>query len=286
MNDHIIFELSKRYPQLLLPLSRDTKDSEEYKAAVMRGEPLHRAPDFSFSPDDYLQVISTPAGDAEVLFLSNRSDYVHCVQALAYRCEPRDVPASIGANTVSGLINWEKIRKHRSAYLLSGGSDWPTEFRRFTQTKENYRDSLIILSSGEYSFVPAELTDFLPGQWKEISITIRKYHELTHFVCRKLFPDRIDAVKDEVIADLIGLIAATGEYDTRLARLFLGIEGDSYRWGSRLENYTSAEKLPTEVLRANQLINEMAPKVTHIKSDDIFKVLLLLMSQGGGRDER
>lgn len=48
--------------------------------------------------------------------------------------------------------------------------------------------------------------------WIRASDDIRKYHELTHFVCRRLYPDLIDKVRDELIADAVGICAAFGEY--------------------------------------------------------------------------
>ncbi len=74
-------------------------------------------------------------------------------------------------------------------------------------------------------------------EWIEKSITIRKFHELRHFEDRKLRPDDIDVLRDEILADRDGLISAFGNYDKNLAKLFLGIEGEEYREGGRLANY-------------------------------------------------
>ncbi len=84
----------------------------------------------------------------------------------------------------------EKISRRKTEYLLSGGEDWPAEFRRFTADKSNYFDTLILLSGGEHSAVPAGEPGLSEAERRGLSLTIRKYHELTHFICRGLRPGR------------------------------------------------------------------------------------------------
>ena len=91
-----------------------------------------------------------------------------------------------------------------------------------------------MLSTGPYSAVQVSDPD-----WLQKSQVIRKYHECTHFICRNLYPEKTDAVRDELIADAIGIYAAYGRYDANLARLFLGIKDGKYT-GGRLENYVSS----------------------------------------------
>lgn len=255
MMEHILVRLAKRYPQLLLPLSSETKNSFLYKRAVLRGIPVKGKLDFSFSPEDRLVVFNTPAGRVEVLYLSVREDFEHCIQALAYRCDPRPVPKSMGASTVYGLINWEKIHRHREVYEAAGGNDWNQEFKEFTAEKSNYLDTLIISSKGFYSAVDASAVGCSPESWMDLSRIIRTYHELTHFVCRSIYPNNIDAIRDEVVADMMGIIAAMGIYDVQLASLFLGIEKEEYRFGGRLENYIQEDdSLNHAILRAKHFI--------------------------------
>ena len=274
-----ISRLAKKYPQLLLPIRAGEKETEEYRAAVLSGAPLSAEPDFIGSPGDSLSVAETPAGKAEILYLENREDFEHAFRALAHRCEPVEIPASVGATTIRGLINWEKIHNHEKEYLQSGENDWNLEFRRFTAEKANYLDSLILLSSGDYSNVSAETADLPAEEWKEKSVTIRKYHELTHFICRALYPDDVDAVRDEVIADLIGLVAAFGDYDVHLAETFLGIEGERFREGGRLSYYTDAEHLNETVSRASGLIRTYEEKVSKETNKEVYHLITLLMEK-------
>lgn len=241
--------LIKRYPQIGLKIQRGMKGTEEYKNSVLRGIPLKSVSnDFSDEAADYIESVSTPVGVAEILFLKRRTDFETAIQKLAYKCEPTPIPESMGASVISGLINWEKINQHKKDYMDQGGEDWTEEFSRFTEDKKNYRDSIIILSSGAYSAVYVDqVNDYLKenGQneilteeeWIEKSITIRKYHELTHFISQRMFPEYKEAIQDEILADAIGLIAAFGRYPVELAKLFLGLEGKEYREGGRLQNY-------------------------------------------------
>lgn len=257
MSEHAVTLLSRRYPQLLLPISDETRHSDLYRSAVLRGEDISGAPDFSFSPLDSLETAETPAGSVDIVTFHNRYDFEHCVRALAYRCEMRPIPPSMGASTVSGLINWEKIRAHKRGYTASGGSDWDSEFAAFTADSRNFRDAVIILSHGYYSALSPESACFGAEQWLSLSHEIRKYHELAHFVSRRLFPDNRDAVRDEVLADMNGIIAALGRYDAALAAKLLGVQGDRYVPGGRLENYVPAQELDGAVKRVSAMLDTL-----------------------------
>ena len=241
-------KLSHWYPQLLLPIAPETKDSSLYRNAVTRGMEIAAEP-FG-SGEDTLTVEETPAGPVEVWYLHNRADFVRAVQALAYKCQPVPLPETVGAQYLGGLPNWEKIRAHRAAYLTSGGTDWSQEFRRFTADKANYTDSLILLSRGFYSGVSAKAVGLPEERWLEASLTIRRHHELTHFVYRKTFPGDIDVVRDEVLADCMGLLAAFRSYNPALARLLLGIGKDGVLPGGRITHYVNAQQIPGAVRKA------------------------------------
>lgn len=238
---HPIIRLSEMYPQILFPIESGMYNTDEYKNVCLRGFKCDRKPDFIFSNQDTLEIIDTEAGPATILTLRCREDFVHMIQCLSYKCEPTEIPDSMGASTIIGLNNWDKVR---------AGED-------------NYKDMIIVLSSGNYSNVSAtdvsRATDgklkLSDDEWIEKSIIIRKYHELRHFVDRRLRPDDIDVLRDEINADRDGLIAAFGYYDTDLARLFLGIEGTEYRQGGRLENY-----LPDGITMAD-FINQARTKI-------------------------
>lgn len=275
MNDHVIVSLAGRYPQLLLPIREGIKDTREYKDAVLRGIPVCNSPDFTMAQGDILTEEVTPAGTAEVLYLENRTDFEHALCALAYKCEPKEILPSVGASTIRGLINWEKIHRHKEEFLRDGGEEWNAEFKKFTAQKDNYLDTLILLSSGEYSAIPAERTGLSPKEWKEKSVTIRKYHELTHFVCRKMYPDDIESIRDEVVADMIGLLAAFGEYDTLLAKEFLGIKDGKCKENGRLLHYVEKEKISDAIITAETQISHFAELIQIAEWKSVFDIIPL-----------
>ena len=269
---HPITVLAGRYPQLCLPIVQNARQTPAYRDSVLCGEPVNKKPAFHFSEEDRLSCEQTPVGEVEVLYLALREDFIHAYRALACRCEPAEIPDSVGAVTVSGLINWEKIHRHEAEYLAAGGKDWSTEFQDFTSVKSNYLDTIILLSSGNYSDVPAAKVGLSEQDWKEKSYIIRKFHELTHFVCRRQYPGDLDAIRDEVVADMIGLIKAFGEYDTGLAAAFLGIEGESYRKGGRLEYYAGND-LDGAIRQARREIDKYAALVRGQDTEDVFSLL-------------
>ena len=242
---HPIIRLSKMYPQILFPIESGIHNTEEYRNVCLRGFKCDRKPDFTFSDKDVLEIIETEAGPATVLTLYSREDFVRMTQCLYYKCEPVAIPDSIGANTIIGLNNWDKVRAG----------------------EKNYKDMIVVLSSGIYSNVSAadvykatsEKIKLSDEEWIKKSITIRKFHELRHFVDRKLRPDDVDALRDEINADRDGLNAAFGYYDKNLAKLFLGIEGEEYRESGRLANYLpEGISLSDFVRRAKTMIDSIS----------------------------
>ena len=267
--------LAGRFPQLALPVADGESKTEEYRAAVLRGEPALRRPEFRDPDGMELESARTPAGSVEILYLPDRQDFEHAYRALAYRCENAQIPPAVGACIVDGLADWGRIRARQREYEATGGSDWSAEFKRFTAVKENYRTAFIVLSGGAYSAVSADAAGTDPNTWLQKSVAIRKYHELCHFVCRKLWPDKKEALRDEVYADFAGITAAFGAYDPRLARAFLGVEGETFREGGRLLSYAGGD-IEAAAAKARELIGELEEKLSSVGNGpggDIWETL-------------
>jgi hypothetical protein len=227
-----------RYPQLGLPVRAGESQSEEYRNIVQYGIlPDGPVCPFPGSNADRLVVIDTPAGCIEVLYLEKRADYIRFIQTFSGKCEPIAVPASNGAMTYFNLSNWRKINQHKAEYLAAGGDDWTAEFKRFTAVPENFKDLVVVVSQGYYSALESGAAGYEPNEWRERSLSLRIYHECAHIVSRKLWPENKEAIRDEIVADSVGIIAALGVYDDTLALAVLGIEKDTYREGGRLQNY-------------------------------------------------
>lgn len=266
--NRVIEEMAKVYPQLYL-VPGEEGAQEAYARIVRRGEdaPNHATGHFRGSSQDRLDVEKTPAGEVQAVTLGDRHDFELFLQIMANRCAAVEIPATQGASILDGVINWPKIRAHKAAFLANGGMPfaWNEEFKRFTSEPANYKDALIVLSTGPYSAVQAEETGLSEQTWLKASYQIRKAHECTHFICRRLFPDKINAIWDELVADAVGLYSAFGSYHLRLAERFLGITPEGRYTGGRLENYAGhenldslAEKVHQTLLHLDKVIQEEA----------------------------
>ena len=233
----ILEKLAAEYPQLYM--NPDTDTQEAYRRVVLKGE----APEceslehYQGDPGDREETADTPAGKVRVITLGNRRDFELVMRSLmAAKNGPMDpVPESQGAAMVT-VFNWPRIHAHLARFPEA---EQPAEFARFTAVKENYTDMLVVLSRGPYSHVNAAAAGYPEAEWLDLSDTIRRYHELTHVVCRRQYPGNIAPLRDELVADAVGLYAAFGRFEIRLEELFLGIREGCYT-GGRLGNYTGS----------------------------------------------
>lgn len=237
---------------------------------------------FIGSPEDSVAIEHTPEGDVTVVTLAERKDFETFLQIMLYHCEPEPILPSVGAMTLNGLVNWAKIRRHKEAFLKEHLLwAWGDEFKAFTSRPENYRDTMIVLTRGPYSNLPAEEAGFSPETWMDISQTIRTYHECTHVICRRRYPGKIDVLQDEIIADCIGLLAALGRYDVPLAGKFLGVTPEGYT-GGRLAHYVrghqgspaSLQQLGAEIYRSMERMAELVQQSFHGDAYEMIDILV------------
>ena len=199
----VIKTLAEIYPQLYLIPGEE--GAAAYADVVRAGQtPSRRSlAHFRGHALDSCVREETPAGTVPVITLGERADFEVFLQIMAHRCTCAQIPRTQGAAILDGVVNWTKIREHEAAYLAAGGTSegWSDEFARFTADKANYKDALIVLSVGPYSAVDAARAGFSEEEWLSYSHAIRKAHECTHFICRRLYPALKDAVWDERVAD-------------------------------------------------------------------------------------
>jgi hypothetical protein len=240
--------LKKTLVQLHFPIKAGISASQDYQDAVRRGvstEDMTEATGLELKYPErlHLSVHQTPAGRMPVLVTAGREDFASLVQALTMKNEPGPVPSSMGAATVSGYNNWERIRRYRERWEENNPDDffeikWQEEFRRILPKKELYQDRFIILSDGPYSAVAAEDMGFSEDDWRDLSLIIRRDHECTHYFTRRLFASARNYLFDEIMADYMGIVAAAGRYRVDWLLRFLGLESyPHYREGGRLGNY-------------------------------------------------
>ena len=266
--------LAEDYP--LLYLNPDEDDTECYRRVVLRGEePAGKSlGHYRGSAADRLDKAETPVGPVRVVTLGNRGDFERVVRGLMAAKEGPEtkIPESQGAAMLY-VFNWRRIHTHLASFPaeLQDG-----EFRRFISVKSNYLDMLVVLSRGPYSHVSAETAGFQEKEWLEYSDTIRRYHELTHVVCRRMYPENIDPLRDELIADAVGLAAAFGRFDPELEKLFLGISGERYT-GGRLGNYTGEpDRMAARICEGIRCVEELAGAQ---EQQDSFGLIPVLMSR-------
>ena len=246
MSETIVLKrLAADYPQLYL--NPDTDSREAYRRVVLRGEEPERKSlsHYRGDPGDREEIADTPAGPVRVVTLGNRQDFELALRSLmAARDGPlTPIPASQGAAMLT-VFNWPRIHAHLALYPEE---ERAAEFKHFTAVRENYVDMLVLLSRGSYSHVDAAAVGETEEEWLEHSDTIRRYHELTHVICRRLCPGDIAPIRDELVADAVGLTAAYGCFDPETEKLFLGIRDGRYV-GGRLGNYTDAPESLTEAV--------------------------------------
>ena len=238
--------LREHLPQLRFPIREGISQSEDYRAATLRGVPpedLAGATGLELPRPEAieLEIHPSPAGRIPVLLVRGRAEFVALLQALGKRNEPFHVPDSQGALMIGGFNNWARIRELRSR---------GQEMAEILPRKELYQDRFILLSDGPYSAVPAADLGLGDGEWREISLAIRRDHECAHYFTRRLFGSMRNHAQDELMADWAGLVAATGRFRADWFLRFLGLEDPSrYRPGGRLDIYRGDPPLSDEAFR-------------------------------------
>lgn len=252
-----------------------------YPEIVLKGKPVPQKDlsHFHGADGDMCTFEDTPAGAVRVVTLADRGDFETFLRIMAHRCKAAAIPRTQGASILDGVVNRGKIagfQRKMAAEGLDAGA-----MQAFLKDRSNYTDALIVLSVGPYSNVPAERAGFDEDVWLEYSQTIRRYHECTHFVCRRLYKPLIDPVWDELVADAVGIRAALGRYDRRLAETVLGLEDGRYV-GGRLQNYLP-EGVSIDALakKCHAAIGEIAQVAESCADGDPFALAVALEARKG-----
>ena len=264
------------YPQLTLPVGKGMSAGERYLDIVRHGVLPDGRPDnpFSCTDEDERQVLESPVGPIQVLYLADRGDFERFVQVFSGRCEPIAVPRTMGAATFFGVRSWRKVNEHGRRWKEERRPGWGMELLRILSDPTCFTDVIVLVSKGGYSALSAEDAGCPEAEWLRISRVLRTYHEATHVVCRKRWPDHREAIRDEVVADCIGLLASTGGYDVGLARRFLGVGERGYVPGGRLENYVAeGASLDSAMERAEAALTACEQICTEMQVTDPFDVL-------------
>jgi hypothetical protein len=264
-----VFDFLKiRLVQLNFPIREGISLCDDYVAATKRGECVEKMQTATGlvleQPAQLsLSIYQSPAGKIPVIYTSHRPDFASLVRALTMRNEPLSVPDSMGACIVSGYNNWDRIRAYRAACKTD--SDWNVEFSRLIPHKALYQDRFLLLSGGYYSGVAPAALDLSDSEWREKSLTIRREHECTHYLTRRMFSSMRNHLLDELIADYSGILAAIGYFRVDWFLHFMGLESfPSYRGTGRFENYRGEPPLSDTAFRILQAIVKSAAELLEV----------------------
>ena len=260
---------------LQLYLNPDTDSQEAYRRVVLRGEEpeAKSLAHYRGDPADREELTKTPAGSVRVVTLGNRQDFELALRGLmAAKDGPQiPIPESQGAAMLT-VFNWPRIHAHLAAFPEE---ERAAELKRFTAVRENYIDTLVVLSRGPYSHVDAAAVGEAEEEWLGHSDTIRRFHELTHVICRRRYPGDVAPIRDELVADTVGLTAAYGRFDPMLERRFLGIDDDGRYIGGRLGNYTDTPETLTRAVCA--ALERIKTKIENQAKTEPFRLIPALM---------
>ena len=262
--------LREHLPQLAFPIREGVSHTEAYRDATLRGIPVETLPEatgLELAHPEAVEVVlhGSPAGRIPLLIVRRRPEFVALIQALTRKNEPVPVSDAQGAVMLAGYDNWSRIRELRRRWEAEEPAarrtlTWGEEFQRIQPRRELYQDRFILLSDGPYSAVPAGDLGLDEGEWRRLSLVIRRDHECAHYLTRRLFGSMRNNLLDELMADYAGLVGATGHFDAGWFLRFLGLEGfPHYHAGARLDLYRGKPPLSDGAFRVLQrLIREAA----------------------------
>lgn len=234
--------LQRHIVQFRFPICAGVSQTDAYRRATLGGkspEGFAEASGLSLACPDGLQLFlySSPAGRLPVLVAPERTDFVSLVQALCYRNEPHPIPASMGAVFIKGLNNWDRIRRLSKGLNLLSRVDLAGQ-------REQYQDSLIVLSEIPYSNISAREMDLSEIDWLRQSRKIRLAHEGAHYFTWRHFGRMHANMYDELIADYAGIWAVQAHFRADWFLRFIGLENHpELQKEGRLRNYLGSPSL-------------------------------------------
>jgi hypothetical protein len=276
--------LTKYLVQLNFPVQEGMSETPDYRAATRQGQSTKAMPSatgLTLVQPQSLQVAiyESPGGRIPLIITHQRQDFVLLVQALTEKNEPEHVPDSMGAATVTGYNNWDRIHRLEKKWQAEHGPDplglgWEEEFLKIREQKELYKDRFMILSDGPYSNVSARDMNLDEDEWRRLSLVIRRDHECTHYFTQRVFGSMQNNLIDEIIADYVGIVGATGGYRADWFLRFAGLENyPDYREGGRFQNYRGDPPLSAGAFKVLQtLVKNASEALERFHSDNSEKI--------------
>lgn len=259
-----VFPVLQRYlPAFRFPIAEGMSQSPTYRAVTRQGKSLPvEGEGLKLQAPERLKLhlYKSLAGNIPVLEVPNSDDFASIIRALAYKNEPAHIPASMGASMLGGLNNWHRIGLLRSAWQAQNpGASWNAHFRsQILPQKMLYQDRLIVLSEKPYSGVSHLTLGLDEKTWLDHSSQIRRAHEVAHYFTKKYMGGMYIHLHDELIADYMGIKEAVNRFLPTWFLYFMGLEGNTYRAGGRMENYTTDTAMSEEAQHLLQHVLRLA----------------------------
>ncbi len=268
--------------QLNFPIKKGISKSDEYVKATTEGLLSKGAEGIGLESVEFY-IAKTPVGGIPIIVTKKRGDFEKLIGAISHKNEPEKIPASMGAATFSGYNNWERINGYKKAFIDRGFNEyeWASELQNLTKKKELYKDSFIILSGGPYSSISHQELGLDEESWLDISLEIRKYHELTHYFTKRALGAMSNNALDEILCDYVGIVGATDKFNEKWLLKFLGLESfPKYREGGRLQNYVGKEISKEGFVVLQKLVHESIGKIKSFHSSsyngNVFQMVMAL----------
>ena len=217
------------------------KEWDKYAEGIY---PQFAGVDFTEFKNLKIYLHQTFGGRIPVLFVTDRAAFEMLIRNIFYKGQAKIIPPAVGGMAVKG---WKSV--------------------------DGLVHKALLLSDGYYSAVQPGAIGLSPAEWKTKSFIIRRAHESTHYYTLRGFGFMNNSLKDEIIADAIGIIEAFGTYSAEKFQLFMGLENyPDYRESGRLRNYLPKGETNPEVFREMQeaavrISNELE---TYIKANPAF----------------
>jgi hypothetical protein len=246
----VLAALQTRLSQLCIPVRQGISRTRAYDEVVRRGQPFQREAfggALTLERPAQLRLVlhEHPAGALPILVTTHRPDFVTLTQALAYRHEPVPVNASVNAQMIAGLLNWDRVRRYQQHWLAQHGlaamAQWGQEMQRVAGTEKwRFYDRLMLVCEQPYSGLSATQLglDMAEAHWQRTSTVLRLEHEFTHYATMRLYGYMGLKLLDETICDWAGITAALGHFAGQWFLKFLGLEDwPQVRQGGRIHTY-------------------------------------------------
>ena len=239
---------------LQFPIAEGMSSTEAYIRAKQRGiGPVSDGDERGLQLRDpegvQLFMYTSLAGKVPVVIVPNDEDFKDLLRAICYKNEPVQVPDAMGASFINGIPNWTRIRQLKDQWLSNHpGGNWPRAFKEeIVPNRYLYQDKFMLLSTKEYSNIPASSLGIPSLEWRKKSLDIRLEHECAHYFTLRYFGKMSKNMHDELLADYMGITHVQKTFRSDWFLHFLGLEDyPNYRKGGRLENYLGSSNWSKE----------------------------------------